>query len=383
MIKLVVKFYSTSSFSGGYGKAVDIWSIGCILGELSDGQPVFPGESEIDQLYVIQKLIGPLPPAQMHLFNMNHRFRGLKFPAITTPLTLKKRYSGILSSDLLDYMEWVLQLEPSKRLDIGQCVEHYAFNDGQSKTQTINQNDSGSSLEEVSNKDEWSESKVELRSEKPSASTRKTSDPQKSLQKSSPKIKTSKKKEKKSISYTPHTHGGGGGGGMPQQYSFAFHSTKNDDDEEIHETTSTFSYERQQSLSPDEDADDDEDEEDDGDRAHTSNSQYRTGSQSGVKAMNMYNASKKPPKFPKENYKSHKPKPSQSSTPLNPSFSSQFQLKSDWNNNSPGISSVKTLSYPKNPKTSDKHKKVFKSLNYNPVTYLRKKALLNCKRERL
>ena len=50
---------------GGYGKAVDIWSIGCILGELSDGQPVFPGESEIDQLYVIQKLVGPLPPSQV------------------------------------------------------------------------------------------------------------------------------------------------------------------------------------------------------------------------------------------------------------------------------------------------------------------------------
>ena len=39
------------SFTGRapYGKAVDIWSIGCILGELSDGQPLFPGESEIDQ----------------------------------------------------------------------------------------------------------------------------------------------------------------------------------------------------------------------------------------------------------------------------------------------------------------------------------------------
>ncbi|KAG7275845.1 hypothetical protein CRUP_016785, partial [Coryphaenoides rupestris] len=31
-----------------YGKAVDMWSVGCILGELSDGQPLFPGESEID-----------------------------------------------------------------------------------------------------------------------------------------------------------------------------------------------------------------------------------------------------------------------------------------------------------------------------------------------
>lgn len=33
-----------------YGKAVDMWSVGCILGELSDGQPLFPGESEMDQV---------------------------------------------------------------------------------------------------------------------------------------------------------------------------------------------------------------------------------------------------------------------------------------------------------------------------------------------
>jgi cyclin-dependent kinase-like len=33
-----------------------MWAIGCIMGELIDGQPLFPGESEIDQLYVIQKV---------------------------------------------------------------------------------------------------------------------------------------------------------------------------------------------------------------------------------------------------------------------------------------------------------------------------------------
>lgn len=31
-----------------YGKPVDMWAIGCLLGEMSDGQPLFPGDSEID-----------------------------------------------------------------------------------------------------------------------------------------------------------------------------------------------------------------------------------------------------------------------------------------------------------------------------------------------
>jgi Serine/threonine protein kinase len=43
--------------SGDYGYPVDIWAIGCILGELTDGQPLFPGESEIDQLFMIQKVL--------------------------------------------------------------------------------------------------------------------------------------------------------------------------------------------------------------------------------------------------------------------------------------------------------------------------------------
>lgn len=33
------------------------------MGELIDGQPLFPGDSDIDQLFVIQRLLGELDPA--------------------------------------------------------------------------------------------------------------------------------------------------------------------------------------------------------------------------------------------------------------------------------------------------------------------------------
>ncbi|XP_038055225.1 serine/threonine-protein kinase BUR1-like [Patiria miniata] len=110
-----------------YGKAVDIWSIGCILGELSDGQPLFPGESEIDQLYIIQKVLGALPNYQMELFEKNPRFSGLRFPQVSEPQTLEKKYSGIISSATLDVMKNVLRLEPSDRFTIEQCLEHRTF----------------------------------------------------------------------------------------------------------------------------------------------------------------------------------------------------------------------------------------------------------------
>lgn len=35
-------------------------AVGCLLCELTDGNPLFPGENEVDQLYLIQKLLGPL-----------------------------------------------------------------------------------------------------------------------------------------------------------------------------------------------------------------------------------------------------------------------------------------------------------------------------------
>lgn len=36
-----------------YSTAVDIWSVGCIFAEMAMQVPLFPGDSEIDQLYKI------------------------------------------------------------------------------------------------------------------------------------------------------------------------------------------------------------------------------------------------------------------------------------------------------------------------------------------
>ena len=68
-----------------------MWAIACIMGELIDGQPLFPGENEIDQLYLIQKTIGPLTPEQKELFLKNPRFLGMKFPEIMKPEVTKSK----------------------------------------------------------------------------------------------------------------------------------------------------------------------------------------------------------------------------------------------------------------------------------------------------
>ena len=42
---------------------------------------------------MIQKVLGPLTPEQMEMFLRNPRFLGLKFPDMSRPETLEKRYA--------------------------------------------------------------------------------------------------------------------------------------------------------------------------------------------------------------------------------------------------------------------------------------------------
>ena len=67
--------------SSHYGKEVDMWAVGCIMGELIDGQPLFPGDSDIDQLYVIQKLLGQRsdsPSSILHVDKIWHWARSMQ-----------------------------------------------------------------------------------------------------------------------------------------------------------------------------------------------------------------------------------------------------------------------------------------------------------------
>ena len=110
-----------------YGKEVDMWAIGCIMGELTDGQPLFPGESEIDQLYLIQKILGPLTPDQQEAFQKNPHFIGLKFPEVPKPETLERRYTGKLGRVPISFMKALLKMDPSQRMTASEALQHPYF----------------------------------------------------------------------------------------------------------------------------------------------------------------------------------------------------------------------------------------------------------------
>lgn len=41
-----------------YSTAVDMWSVGCIFAEMSNRTPIFPGDSEIDEIFRIFRILG-------------------------------------------------------------------------------------------------------------------------------------------------------------------------------------------------------------------------------------------------------------------------------------------------------------------------------------
>ena len=73
-------FLSISYLSQPLTDFADVWSTGCVMAELMLGQPLFPGESGIDQLVEIIKVLGT--PTREQIRTMNPNYMEHKFPQI-------------------------------------------------------------------------------------------------------------------------------------------------------------------------------------------------------------------------------------------------------------------------------------------------------------
>ena len=69
---------------------LDVWSAGCVLAELLLGQPIFPGDSGVDQLVEIIKVLGT--PTREQIKEMNPHYTEFKFPQIKPHPWNKVRY---------------------------------------------------------------------------------------------------------------------------------------------------------------------------------------------------------------------------------------------------------------------------------------------------
>ncbi|XP_015201194.2 cyclin-dependent kinase-like 2 isoform X1 [Lepisosteus oculatus] len=109
-----------------YGKAVDVWAIGCLFVEMLTGDPLFPGDSDIDQLYHIMRCFGNLTPRHQELFYKNPIFAGVRLPEIKEKEPVERRYPK-LSPTVLDLIKKCLQIDPDKRLPCSDLLQHEYF----------------------------------------------------------------------------------------------------------------------------------------------------------------------------------------------------------------------------------------------------------------
>uniref|UniRef100_A0A3B4ZY42 Cyclin-dependent kinase-like 2 n=1 Tax=Stegastes partitus TaxID=144197 RepID=A0A3B4ZY42_9TELE len=78
-----------------YGKPVDVWALGCLLIEMLTGQPLFPGDSDLDQIYHIIRCFGNLTTHHQELFYRNPVFSGVRLPECSGRVQLQQRFPTI------------------------------------------------------------------------------------------------------------------------------------------------------------------------------------------------------------------------------------------------------------------------------------------------
>ncbi|KAF3486720.1 hypothetical protein F2Q69_00054813 [Brassica cretica] len=108
-----------------YSTAVDMWSVGCIFAELVNKQAIFAGDSELQQLLSIFRLLGT--PNEQVWPGVSKLKDWHEYPQ-WKPLSLSTAVPNLDESGL-DLLSKMLEYEPVKRISAKKAMEHPYFDD--------------------------------------------------------------------------------------------------------------------------------------------------------------------------------------------------------------------------------------------------------------
>ncbi|GHJ85498.1 hypothetical protein NliqN6_1900 [Naganishia liquefaciens] len=106
-----------------YTKAIDVWSIGCILAEMLNGKPLFPGKDYHDQLKLILDVIGT--PSMTDFSEVTSR-RSREYLR-NLPMRPKKSFESLYpraSGQAIDFLKKTLTFSPRNRMTVEECLQH-------------------------------------------------------------------------------------------------------------------------------------------------------------------------------------------------------------------------------------------------------------------
>lgn len=109
-----------------YTSQIDVWSAGCVLAELHLGQPIFPGDSGVDQLVEIIKVLGT--PTREQIREMNPNYQEFKFPQIKAH-PWSKVFRQRTTPEATDLVGQLLEYTPSRRITPIEACAHPYFDE--------------------------------------------------------------------------------------------------------------------------------------------------------------------------------------------------------------------------------------------------------------
>jgi len=107
-----------------YSPAVDTWSAACIIAELATKRPLFSGQSEIDQLFKIFKLLGTPRTEQWPYLTSLPEYQSA-FPQ-WSPADLEQSL-GTVDRQCVDLLSKMLVYDPAERIRIVDAIWHPFF----------------------------------------------------------------------------------------------------------------------------------------------------------------------------------------------------------------------------------------------------------------
>ncbi|XP_054344275.1 mitogen-activated protein kinase 9 isoform X3 [Pongo pygmaeus] len=118
----------------GYKENVDIWSVGCIMGELVKGCVIFQGTDHIDQWNkVIEQLGTPsaefmkkLQPTVRNYVENRPKYPGIKFEELFPDWIFpsESERDKIKTSQARDLLSKMLVIDPDKRISVDEALRH-------------------------------------------------------------------------------------------------------------------------------------------------------------------------------------------------------------------------------------------------------------------
>ncbi|NWW87437.1 MK15 kinase, partial [Rhynochetos jubatus] len=110
--------------SRSYTKGVDMWSIGCILGEMLLGRPLFPGTSTVNQMEQILRVIPAPSPEGRTLHGESPGIVHHSFLTCRQQVTFEEILPSSTPSPAVDLLKKLLVFNPANRLTAEEALQH-------------------------------------------------------------------------------------------------------------------------------------------------------------------------------------------------------------------------------------------------------------------